>query len=292
VLLVSPGLINTGTFPASTDDYYEKNDISVHVIANPSTPPPQSILIPNSLGDLTKRENRFAHYGVFPFNLNVTPPANVTGTPPGTPLPNKSSAYLVPFHTASQRFADDILMTNVLAFDVQVYDPNAAVNVSATAALTPTDTGYASGGTVAGAYVNLGQVYQAPSGLSALYNSGLHPVTNGGTPLSIVPRFFSTTNMSTDPPTGATTTGAITYDTWSLHYENNGIDDDDAGTPIDEGTDGLDNDGLSGVDDPDELETRPPFAAPLRGLRVTIRAYEPSSRQVRQVVVVQDFLPE
>jgi hypothetical protein len=30
----------------------------------------------------------------------------------------------------------------------------------------------------------------------------------------------------------------------------------------------------------------------LRGIRVTIRVYEPASQQVREVVVVQDFLPE
>ncbi len=42
----------------------------------------------------------------------------------------------------------------------------------------------------------------------------------------------------------------------------------------------------------DEFETRPPFAAQLRGIRVTIRIYEPSSQQIRQVTVVGDFLPD
>ena len=95
-------------------------------------------------------------------------------TPPST-FPTKS-AYLVPFFAgtavlpASPRFADDILMTNVLAFDVQVYDPNVAVSVSTAAALTPTDPGYTSGGTVAGAYVNLGQAYGGPTGYTPLFN--------------------------------------------------------------------------------------------------------------------------
>ena len=39
-------------------------------------------------------------------------------------------------------------------------------------------------------------------------------------------------------------------------------------------------------------DTLPPYSAPLRAIRVTIRVYEPSSQQVRQVTVVQDFLPE
>ncbi len=81
-----------------------------------------------------------------------------------------------------------------------------------------------------------------------------------------------------------------------MHYENNGIDDDGAvGNAIDQGTDGLDDSmvGVAGiVDDIGEFETQPPFAAQLRGIRVTIRVYEPSSQQIRQVTVVGDFLPD
>ena len=85
---------------------------------------------------------------------------------------------------------------------------------------------------------------------------------------------------------------ARTYDTWSLHYENNGLDEDNDGR-IDPGTDGLDTGGIAGVvDDADEFDARAPFAAPLRGIKVTIRVYEPSSKQVRQAVIVQDFLPD
>jgi len=46
------------------------------------------------------------------------------------------------------------------------------------------------------------------------------------------------------------------------------------------------------VDDIAERDTLPPYSAPLRGVRITIRVYEPSSLQVRQVTIVQDFLPE
>lgn len=86
---------------------------------------------------------------------------------------------------------------------------------------------------------------------------------------------------------------AYTYDTWSLHYENNGLDEDDGGTGArDEGADGIDTDNSGIVDDPGEAETQAPFAAPLRGIKITIRVYEPSSKQVRQVTVVQDFLAD
>ena len=60
----------------------------------------------------------------------------------------------------------------------------------------------------------------------------------------------------------------------------------------DQAYNGFDDDGINGVDDPGELETRPPYDHPLRGIRVTIRIYEPASQQVRQISVVQHFMPE
>jgi KaiC/GvpD/RAD55 family RecA-like ATPase len=41
-----------------------------------------------------------------------------------------------------------------------------------------------------------------------------------------------------------------------------------------------------------ENETSPPYPVPLRGIQVKIRVFEPDSRQVREVTVVQDFLPQ
>jgi hypothetical protein len=56
--------------------------------------------------------------------------------------------------------------------------------------------------------------------------------------------------------------------------------------------DGLDNDGNGIVDDVAELQAPPPYPVPLRGIQIKIRVYEPDSRQVREVTVVQDFLPQ
>ena len=116
--------------------------------------------------------------------------------------------------------------------------------------------------------------------------------------------------------------GYSVYDTWSFHYENNGVnedtdelesgfwqreDGDAAGSPqIDEGTNGFDDPGVywvtgtsayvterrHGPDDVGEYETTPPYDKPLRGLQVLIRTYEPDSRAIRQVRVNQHFLPE
>ncbi|MGQ9506181.1 MAG: hypothetical protein ACUVQR_14870, partial [Thermogutta sp.] len=66
----------------------------------------------------------------------------------------------------------------------------------------------------------------------------------------------------------------------------------DNGKGPDTGTDGFDNDNDGLVDELDEWEAPPPYPAPCRGIEVTIRVFEPDSRQIRQVTVVQDFLPK
>ncbi len=82
-----------------------------------------------------------------------------------------------------------------------------------------------------------------------------------------------------------------TYDTWTLRYESDGVNQDgDAVT--DEGTDGLDNDGMNGVDDVGERETSAPYILPLRGIQVRIRMIDHDSRQNRQATVTSGFTPE
>ena len=98
------------------------------------------------------------------------------------------------------------------------------------------------------------------------------------------------------------------YTTWPTAYEQDGIDQDGDGL-IDEGTDGIDNDGLFGPDDdtvidvdgdgqidsgdkPSERETTPPYPAPIRGLKVTIRVMEPDSGAIHQTTVVSKFGPK
>jgi hypothetical protein len=91
----------------------------------------------------------------------------------------------------------------------------------------------------------------------------------------------------------------VSYDTWSLLLERDGIDQNPRppGDPvaIDEGFDGVDNPDIAdnvarnGVDDYNERETRPPYNVPLTGIEVKIRTIEFGTRQVRQVSVVGDF---
>jgi hypothetical protein len=81
---------------------------------------------------------------------------------------------------------------------------------------------------------------------------------------------------------------ASTYDTWSRHYEFNGVDDDGDGV-VDEGSNGADTDGDGWPEYSGNAETSPPYPTALRGLEVRLRCYEPHSKQVRQITIRQSF---
>lgn len=201
----------------------------------------------NTLGDLTKRENRFANSATFPFAIDPSRLVPLTGS----------------------RGGDDIVLNNVLAFDVKAFDPNVQVQVTTAGVATlPSDVGYASTGATpagTGGFVDL------------YYNRYL---SSAGT------SYFATSGNSlyagTLPPT---------YDTWSMHYDA-AIGNVGGVNFTGIGTNGLDDDSDGVVDDPDELQAPPPYPYPLRGVQIKIRVYEPDSRQVREVTVVQDFLPQ
>jgi len=181
----------------------------------------------------------------FPYNATVS---NLAASGPLTITPQ-----------GTNRQGEDIVLTNVLAFDIRVFDPRAPLNDTSVTAVDPGDPGYTSGSSasVNGAYVDLG------SGVAA------------------------TTLMG-----NATSKSKLTriYDTWSTHYEFNGIDEDNTGV-ADQGTNGIDDNSSGIADDATEQETAPPYPVALRGVEVRIRVYEPASRQVRQVTVRHTFVP-
>lgn len=223
-------------------------------------------LLPNSLGDLTKRENRFLHNpagtvnaAAFPFDISGL----VTAAGFNGHLTGAASDGQI-------RDGEDVILSNVIAFDVKVFDPQATI------------TG---GSGVRGEYVNLGGAGGPaavgtpfpPAGVSGFSTSGIR-VANNATLASGTLRL-------------------PTYDTWSTHYESNGLNEDQdppSGSPlVDEGTNGDDDsspaDGLA--DDPAERETSPPYPVALRGVEIALRCYDPQSRQVRQVTVRHTFVP-
>jgi len=347
-LLVLPGL----SFSLSPQGFYANYDISVHADST-------GTLVPNTLGDLTKREYRFAHpYHALEASRNRTQTANVwpnpfpfdvrrwgqlrlptvcetsyygwsacftfptTGnvTSPGVRMPGalpqrgtvdlwrgpdgivsdgsisqaeaftNANAYRVPnpWHQqywnndTQRRCMDDVMLTNVIGFDVKAWDPGAplysrTVRGSSTYNVTvaPGDPGFTTSGARVvgyGAYVDLGYLpnYTAPRGVpQPRFNDGYFEETQGRTPRSGLFRI---------------------YDTWSTHYEYDGISQ--WGGRPDMATNGIDDDNINGVDDAGERETKPPYPYALRSIQVRIRTFEPDSRQIRETTIIQDFMPQ
>jgi type II secretory pathway component PulJ len=375
---------------AVTHAFHEWYDLSARPEVDASdNRPPHWGWVPNSLGDLTKRENRYAHkvhpIDVFPFSVDRwgqlgLPTLRECANPAWMTWANRAAMPSVTPQTAidlwtnphpwpevepdtgtlaafvgsglTDRVGEDVILTNVIGFDVKVWDPYApvfsAVNDNGTPADLTDDTSITSVLVVQGdpgyplalarwvhelvtnpgnaqntsfaprqrgAYVDLG--YAEYPGLK------YHDADGNGVidpPYDAVYRSMSTFSGPGNPRSQLTRV----YDTWSLHYENDGdegwvdknlngsqdpgelVGDQDMDGVIDEGTNGFDDDGDGVVDDgPDvdlngdgvisgpyetgEWETMPPYPVPLRGIKVEIRTFEPDSRQVRAVTVVMDF---
>ena len=214
VLLVVPGAAATMAMAnPEKKTFYTNYDISVHIV--------DGKIVPNSLADLTRNENRFAHAAAAPYTsgwgslglptLNEcscstwmagwvggsTPPPTSGGGGGITDLWDSASIQKSSLKEdalgTGTRLADDVVLNNVIGFDVKIWPA------------------------VAGSYADQG------------YDSGCFSYENEGT-----------------------------YDTAN------------SGNP--------------------RLTKAPP--APLRGIQIKIRCFEPDSRLIREVTIEQDFLPK
>ena len=241
VLLIRPDLDLSIFGNITRDNFWQNSDISVRQSGNE--------VRPNSLSDLTKREHRYSHANAFPHAITNLAGKIMTGDYEG----------------------DDILMSDIAAFDIRVYSPNATVYVDSTSSyvVSPGDNGYPLGGGATfsqqGAFVDLGYTAYAadPNAATVWFASAAH----------------TRSQLSR------------TWCSWSLHYEYDN-QDQDGDMVTDEGTDGLDNDAANGVDDENERETQPPYAHPIRAVEISIRAVEKSRGTVRQSTVVSSFVPQ
>ena len=219
------------------------------------------VLLPNSLGDLTKREHRFMRGGYsFLLESGATRSVAAQVFPYRFPVDATQHAVAEAALDGTRRASEDVILTNVIGFDVRVFDPQATLSANGK---VPGDPGYAVPltGDAVGAYVDLGW--------------------GGGTPgvrTDPFPPAGKTAFQSAGVMVSGTHRLPATYDTWSRHYEFNGVDEDGDGK-ADEG-----------LDDAIDTETSPPYPVPLRGVEVRIRCYEPSSRQVRQVTIRHSFV--
>ena len=245
---------NAYPWPGSWADFYAKFDLSCRKEG--------LLLYPNSLGDLTKRENRFLHGTSFPFPF----------------LAGGTNGLLL---TGTNRVGNDIVLTNVVGFDVRVFDSSAPIRWNTAVGnvgLVPGDPDYfnlnATNTGATGAYVDLGWGEGIPQSIASQFPPTVQTAMQFG-------GVMTTSNLPLARPT---------YDTWSLHYEFDGIDQN-GNVLVDEGTNGQDDNGDGVADEAAEAETSPPYPYPLRGIEVRIRCYEPSSRQVRQITVRNTFVP-
>lgn len=236
-----------------------------------------------------------------------------TPSPPELYSPTNHYTGAIDDFASATRVSEDVILTNVLGFDVKVWDEHAPVLMDTNdprRVLEPGDSGYlalfASGNyqiVQFGAYVDLNYMClldQNGDGvidyLANLPDPRRRPqFADAGDPRSHLVGTAPFRKDFSDPeswPAFNALQPAV-YDTWSTFYEHDGIDQDQDGR-IDEGANGFDDVPISPgqVDDASELEAPPPYAAPLRGIQVKIRVFEPDTQQIREVTVRQDFVPE
>lgn len=328
VFLVRPDLgqlmsgITAANAVATLMEYQSRSDISVRLSR---TAAGTYDILANSLADLTARENRFGHWPAagFPFPYrramllprgaawsSVTTTATERGWPAAdddlngtvddlTELGWFGSDDRLDYTTLGVGIGEDVALAELLAFDVQVFDPKARVKTLNGEALVPSDPGWwnSSATTLGyGAFVNLNYAnYVDPATGNVTWNDPNDLTsTNRWSYFSGRPSFRVVSGNVVYLGVPILWTQGTGYCTWSTHYERNGVNEDASTTDTvaDEGTNGFDDDNTNGVDDVGERETAPPYPVPLRGIQVKIRAVEPDTRQVRQVTVVSDFIPE
>jgi type II secretory pathway pseudopilin PulG len=250
---------------AGIQTYWQSNDVSAHVRQGSDG---LFRIFANSLTDLARRENRFAHQPLPSFFPNVI-------------LLNSRTTSFALYSYSLANVGEDRMLSQLLAFDVRVFDPTAPIRADNTTVATsigtvqPGDPGWAEA--VTSNYL--------PVGLGAYVDIGYSRYAVGTSQFSVLP-----TGMAA----GHTAIG-YTYDTWATSYERDGYSQkgtaeyDLATNGVDDVIGGVTN-GL--VDDPLERDTVPPYNYPLRGLQVKIRVYEPGTRQMRQATIVADFIHE
>ena len=330
VLVIAPWVDLSNVGAMSAPDYYQRYDVSAHWDAVAGR------WVPNTLGDLTKRENRYFHDATnyLASSNPLVPerrlfPHHMLRPEPLASFPAGSHAVYPDVDPGSVAQGQDLVLNDALAFDVRVYDPGAPLIQGSGATLQPGDAGfYLAVHTNLvpvgyGAYVDLywnspwngyrsvpnsfvvSQAWNAQVGAPNILFAGvidatrnisavMHPKSQLDWLLTVNPRQTATPLRTPDGTDVAAP--AVVYDTWSFHYEHDGLNQngnsDVNGNPlVDEGTNGFDDDNQNGVDDMGERETSPPFDVPLRGIQVRLRAYERDARQVREATAVRSFVP-
>lgn len=300
VLLIRPDLIAT---LASTPDalsmtpgngfevqkFFLQNDVSARP-ADLDGDGTLETMIPNSLADLSKRENRFAHAWIepgtstfpHPLSIGLLTQFSITQANIQTVDANVTPTLSSEIPGIITHIGDDIIISDVVGFDLQIFSPDTPVMATAAEGMVmePDDVPYNNAAIAkvqveAGAFVDLAY-NRVPFGTPGQPAFATLPTGKSGL-------------QYTDP---LLLKEFYVYDTYSTHYETDGLDTNLDGTLIDEGTDGIDNDGVNGVDDNAERETLPPYPDRALGFKAVVRVVERNTKQVRQTEIVSSFVPQ
>ena len=241
---------------------------------------------PNSLSDLTRRENRFAHksgdsqhdaipHSDYQIYLNKE-----------SLNPDDSTKW-----AEGERTRKTVILENVIGFDVQAYDPTAPIYSTTasngqTVSLLPTDLGWTAEHKAALAAIendpDMNSVFDLATATDVNLRN-LAPIGKGA-----FRDLDPTQSDDTHSPlqTLNTANGFVaTYDSWSGDYIKTFDHDENSGTEEVPGDVGFDNDGNGIVDTAEDLRESPPYNAPLKAVQVEIRMQEPESGKVRSVKV-------
>ena len=330
--------LNNGLDQLRTDleNFYRYNDISVRIEYLIQSGNVLVGLVPNSLADLSSRRNRFAHYPilidgpklgalrpaarlVMPTDFGSQPTyATYPVFPYGLDVNPNSVTSVERLCSVDYRSGSATILSGVLGFDLQVYDPTAEIWVPAglSVAVQPGDPAFTNS---VAARINDPTIVKG-RGTYVDLNYANAFALNGTTVPPPVASYFSTSPALRSGMSGTSSSNAyaqpllVSYDTWCLEYERDGVNQDASAPPspgngmppvtvnplpaqltdssIDEGRNGFDDPtpgnpmGDGRVDELEEMETSPPYLAPLTGMRARLRVMDFDTRLVQQNTVV------
>jgi hypothetical protein len=212
-----------------------------------------------------------------------------------------------------------VLMTNVIKFDIKIFDPAASVGPdghAGVAGFVHPVTGVLDDDDGDGVADNAAEFGWPGSDdgdfrdIGHPGSTGFYSYSPGNVPLTMLyaqgtfPNLFGVARPAPDYPVNTNysnpATGKNRYDTWNpkVDLNNDGISDRPPFRPFNYGPDGkpgladIDDDGINGVDDPGELGWYQTDDQPeaLRAIQIKITFYDRTSRQVREATLVQSLV--
>ncbi|MFT3879084.1 MAG: hypothetical protein QM703_05410 [Gemmatales bacterium] len=165
-----------------------------------------------------------------------------------------------PLDLLGNQDGSDIMLTNVISFDVKVFDPFAYK-----IPLTPTSG--------RGAYVDIGDTFNDVVDVTTGLVANTMPTAAGMPGDYLAPAYGTTVNtVPTYPAGGFNLTDNGTFDTGTTRYEGSPTATGGAGSPL-----------LNPTESPRT------HTFPFTSIQITIRVYEPKSKQTRQITIIQDM---